>query len=103
MSASQPEPGPAGTGSRADPARPSGGGRTGLRGVRRRGWVLLVVAGLVLALAGGVVGCVIGRHHGHWDSAAGSRVCDSVSVAQKVLPSVVTLTITGPTGASGGS
>jgi putative serine protease PepD len=70
-----------------------------IRRVRGRRWVWLVAAGVVLALVGGLVGWAIGRGRSR-DTAGG---CDAVAVARTVLPSVVTVAVTGATAAGTGS
>jgi putative serine protease PepD len=68
---------------------------------RRRGWPLLLVA-LVAALVGGLVGALI--VHFTWSSDSGSAgACSATSVADEVLPSVVTISANTARGQAGGT
>lgn len=66
-------------------------------------WLVPTAAGTALALAGGVLGGLIV----HWSTpepvAAPVVACDTVALADQVLPSVVTINVTGQSGRSNGT
>ena len=95
----QPAPAPAATGSPAtDGARPDHGGRgTG----RRVEWSVATLVGAlaVAAIVGGAVGALTMARLAPGDD----RACRSVDLAQRTLPSVVTVLTAGESGAGNGT
>ena len=79
----------------AAPPRGPRDGRT-----RRRTWWIVGVAGVVVAVVAGLLGGYIGSRH---TSASASGSCQAATVAEQVLPSVVTVFATTAGGGGGGS
>ncbi|MBO0893542.1 MAG: trypsin-like peptidase domain-containing protein [Acidimicrobiales bacterium] len=69
----------------------------------RRRWGLPLLVGVVALVAGVVGGVIAYAIHGSTSSASGSRgaTCAVTGVANKVLPSVVTISVMGPSSSSG--
>ena len=71
------------------------------RGRRRRSPFGLILAGVVLvAIVAGVIYALV--HSSSSSGTSSSKVCDATSVADGVLPSVVTISANGATGAGNG-
>ena len=81
-------------GAAAEPQQPRNGG------VRSRTWWIVGGAAVVVALVAGLLGGYIGSRN---TSASSPGSCDAATVADRVLPSVVTVFATTANGGAGGS